>query len=160
MIIATLKFHLPSGGIQTGPDLVIVLGSAMPDPLLKVRRRGRLDEDETRTIHRLAHLERTLRVDLQDHVDTVLDPTFHRATQRAVTVAVDLCVLEELAGPHAALELGRCEEIVVGPVALTRSRRPRGGRNGNPHVGSALDERLDERSFAGARRPRDDEQMT
>jgi len=66
-------------------------------------------------------------------------------------------VLEEVAGDHAAVELGLAEEVVVHAVFLPRTRLARGGGDGELELRNALQQRADEGALPDARRAGDDE---
>ena len=68
--------------------------------------------------------------------------------------------LEELARVDAAVELVAIEEPIVNAVLLPRALRPRRRRDGKRELGEARQDQLDQRAFAGTRRPGDNEDGT
>jgi len=75
----------------------------------------------------------------------------------SVAAADVLDVLEEAAVLDAVEELLLGQEPVLPAVRLTRALAPRRRRDGDFELRQPLDERLDQRSLAGSRRSRDDE---
>jgi len=67
-------------------------------------------------------------------------------------------VLEERALLAEANELLLAQEVVLASVLFSWAERPGRRGDGDLEVRAAVDERADQRAFAGPRRPRDDEE--
>ena len=94
-----------------------------------------------------------------EHADAaVVGDALHLGAQRPVALAGDvLDVLEEGALLDLGDELALAEEVVLDAVRLAGPPRARRRRDRDLEDGHPLDERLDQRSLAGAGRAGDDE---
>src|SRR5687767_3729244 len=120
---------------------------------------GGEDEHPDQVGEELAHLCGPLPVDLEQHVVVAGDLALDPALAGAVVVVVDPGVLEEVARGDHRLEPRAVNEVVVDPVLLAFTRRPRGVRHRQADVGFAREERVDQRGLARARRRADDEEV-
>ena len=132
-------------------DLALALARPLAQPALELRdRRG--DEDRHGARHVLLHVERALRLELEDGDAPVAGDPVDLGAQRAVALARDVGdVLEEVALVDAADELGVGEEPVLAPVLLALAAQAGGRRDRDLELGHALEQGLDERALAGPR---------
>ena len=131
------------------------LGGILPPPdepgSQRLDRRGE-DEDGHRLGERLAHLARTLPVDVEDHVPSPREPVPERAPRGAVAPIEDPGVFEELAGVHHPIELAPVHEVVVDAVRLAGARGPRGMRDAERDARVGFGQRAREARLPGPRR--------
>src|SRR5581483_5285411 len=85
------------------------------------------------------------------------DPLELRAKRPVAMAGHELDVLQKLAARDTLEEVLVAQEPVVTPVRLPAPALAGRGRHGHLDLGHALEELVDERSLAGARRARDDE---
>ena len=77
----------------------------------------------------LAHLCRTLPIDLQQYVVSGLHFAAQPGRRGRIPIAMDVRVLEKLSGVFQRHEARRVDEVIVHTIALARSRRTRGVGN-------------------------------
>ncbi len=112
--------------------------AAFAQPRLQFLAAGRKHEDAERVRHFFFHLALTLNVNIQQHIAAVLMCLFQNAARRAVVVAENLGVFQELSFADHFLEFFPADEMVFAPVLLAAARWTRGVRNGKPQIGDIL----------------------
>src|SRR5271166_1863521 len=146
MNVVTLgELELPPGVCQPPLDRCLVIGAPGPH------------EDQEGARHFLTHLNPPLHVDHQDHAGSLLQGLAHRLGRCPVTMAMHLGRLEKLVTD--VLELWGRQKDIVAAGALAGAGRARGGRDRNFQAQARpLEQALDQRALARARRTGKDDQ--
>ena len=79
---------------------------------------------------------------------TLAEDAADLALERAVSVAMDMGPLEELAGLDAAAELLIRKEVIVDTIDLPLPGAPRGGRDRQAQARNSLPQLCDQRALA------------
>src|SRR6478672_8654261 len=123
-------------GLEPALALGLALGATADEAAYELVPRRRLEEDEQRVGHRLAHLAGALEVDLEHRRVARGQREVDRAAGRAVAGGlVDHRPLEQVALLDHRVELLVGDEPVVDAVLLARPRRAGGRRDGQPDLG-------------------------
>src|SRR6185437_2668462 len=108
----------------------------------------------------LFELLRALPIDVADDVLAAVERLHHRAARRAVAIAEDDGVLQELALRHHLIEFRAVDEMVMLAVDLAGALRPRRHRDRHRELTVLLEELAADRRLARARWRGQDEKQT
>src|SRR3990170_2974080 len=150
--------ELPLGGGQAFGEPGLVLGPPLAQSPLELGHRGRLEQDQDRRGHLLAHLVCPLDVDLEHDVVATLQCVLRRTHRRSVPVAEDLGPLEEPALTRHLREPVVGDEDVVHPVLFVRTWWTGGRGDRHAQAREAFQQVPDDGPFADPRGTGDDEE--
>src|SRR5258706_16208444 len=102
---------------------------------------------------------RTLNIHVEQYILAGAQLAENFALQRAIAVAVDRGMLEEVSGLDPFEERTGIEEKIVHSVLFTRTRFPSGASDGPGHVWARRQGAFAKRGLARPRRRRDDNQQ-
>ena len=153
----SLPAELALREIEPLPDLTRALRRPLAQPPLELLDRSGHEDRHSRG-DLLRDVERTFGLKLEHRDPALGGDAVDLGAERAVALPGNVRdVLEEVAARDAVRELPVREEVVVAPVLLPASLKPRRGRDGELEVGDALEERADECSLPGPGRASDDD---
>src|SRR6478752_7456237 len=146
-------------GLEAALPLGLGLGAAADETAYELLPRRRLEEDEQRLGHRLAHLPGALQVDLQHRRLAGRQGEVDGPARGAVAGGlVDHGPLEQVALLDHGVELLVGDEPVVDAVLLAGTRLARGGGDREPHLRVRLAHRGGDGALADGRRAGQDDQ--
>ena len=122
--------------------------------------RGRQKEDKRPVGTALHHVQRALRVDLQEDVLTRRATLFNRRERRAVVVAVHIRILEKRTVGNHLFKLFARAKIVFAALLFPRTRRARSRGNRVGNAALTRKQFLADRPLSRARCPRDHDEKS
>ena len=154
-------FHFGGGVAKARGDLIFALGAALAQAaaeFIESRRHyenigERVLDESVRTLADAGGAER---IDIEQDIDAMLQLRDDGGLERAVMVAVDLGVFQEISGLDVGLECFLGEKMVILAVDFSGPRGAGRARDGVNEI-RLLAERGNERGFSRARGGGDDE---
>src|SRR3569832_366746 len=151
IIVLVVVRHLRRGLLHAARDHLLAVLTAAAQALLQGLARGRQHEDAGGLGEGGAHLARALPIDLEHHVGATVELVLQTVLGGPIKIAEHLGVLEKGPRRHHGLERLDRHKVIIDPVALARSHRPRGVRDRQGKVGRELEQLAHQTRLARAR---------
>lgn len=125
--LASLIVEFDASRVESLAQRLVRFGASLSEPLLQRMHAGRLDKavDWTRVEHAsLLQVDHSLYVNVESAYAARGEHVLHRLLARAIVVARELGILQELARLNASSDLFLRDEVVLAAVLFAGARLP------------------------------------
>src|SRR5215469_4193417 len=157
VVVLVIFFDLTAGRQQAALDHVLRILAAVAQAPLQSLAVGGKDEDADGVAQAALDLGCTLDVDVQQEIMSAATGIPQKLARSAIKVVVDFGMLQELSGPHHAVKLVACNEVILLAMLLAAAAGARGVGNREIKVRNKFQEFVREGRFTRTRGSRDDE---